>query len=63
VAGAPGYYALMSRRSSKSRMAAQPNPAARGGKPVSPQVPAGNALARPEARWTRFQRYVWDKRR
>jgi len=44
-------------------MAAQPNPAARGGKPVSPQVPAGNALARPEARWTRFQRYVWAKRR
>jgi hypothetical protein len=33
-----------------------------GGKPKA-KVPADNRLLLPDARWQRFQRYVWDKKK
>jgi|PlaIllAssembly_1097288.scaffolds.fasta_scaffold1039500_2 hypothetical protein len=47
------------RRKSRPPLRGQP-PAPAPGKPAA-GAPAPNRLIAPDARWQRFQRYVWDR--
>jgi len=56
----------MTANKGKTRPASEPPPAApapRKGGRRPPRGPANNKLMAPDARWQRFQRYVWDKKK
>jgi len=47
----------------KGRQAPAPEPQSAPPRRKAPPAPARSILLAPDARWQRFQRYVWDRKK